>query len=476
MGSIKDQNHDNNNGNFSNSNEIGHDNMKMCRQILTKLMKHKQSWIYNSPVDAAALGLHDYHQIIKRPMDLGTIKSNMAKNLYSSPAGYASDIRLVFNNAMLYNPKTDAVHIMAKELLDWFEDMFRPISQKIQNITSNRRDNRHNFSVDDDELQGSSCNDIRQKEPKIKKSKPSPIIAPVSRQSNKLQVPPQQPKVISSVRTPSPVPAPQPIVMSPVRTPSPVPVQQPIVMSPVRTPSPVPAQQPDVLSPVKTPSPVPAQQQQQQQQQQEQVKSIGKLPKPKAKDPNKRGMTEEEKHKLGFGLQNLPQEKMPQLVQIIKKKNDHLDQDGDEIELDIEALDTETLWELDRFVTNWKKFASKTKREALMGNYPPAPTPAPDQIPLSDTMDDITKVPEKGFKEEDEVDIGDEIEIPENNFQPLEMDEDANDVQLPEPTQGQNRNNPSISSGSSSSSGSDSSSSDSGSSSGSDSVANEAQS
>ncbi|CAI9760824.1 unnamed protein product [Fraxinus pennsylvanica] len=48
------------------------------RQILTKLMKHKNGWIFNKPVDAAALGLHDYHQIVKQPMDLDTVKSNMA--------------------------------------------------------------------------------------------------------------------------------------------------------------------------------------------------------------------------------------------------------------------------------------------------------------------------------------------------------------------------------------------------------------
>ncbi|KAK4438070.1 Transcription factor GTE7 [Sesamum alatum] len=65
---------------------------------------------------------------------------------------------------------------------------------------------------------------------------------------------------------------------------------------------------------------------------------------------------------------SLPQEKMPQLLQIIRKRNEHLAQDGDEIELDIEALDTETQWELDRFVTNWKKMVSKTKQQALMMN------------------------------------------------------------------------------------------------------------
>ncbi|KAM1226020.1 hypothetical protein TB2_044539 [Malus domestica] len=97
------------------------------------------------------------------------------------------------------------------------------------------------------------------------------------------------------------------------------------------------------------------------------VKPLKQL-KPKAKDPNKRDMSMEEKQKLGIVLQSLPQEKMEQVVQIIGKRNGHLKQDGDEIELDIEAVDTEILWELDQLVTNWKKIVSKIKWQALMGN------------------------------------------------------------------------------------------------------------
>ncbi|KAM1578645.1 hypothetical protein ACFX1Z_040175 [Malus domestica] len=59
---------------------------------------------------------------------------------------------------------------------------------------------------------------------------------------------------------------------------------------------------------------------------------------------------------------------MEQVVQIIRKRNGHLKQDEDEIELDIEVIDTKTLWELDRVVTNWKKMVSKIKRQTLMGN------------------------------------------------------------------------------------------------------------
>ncbi|KAJ6851300.1 putative transcription factor GTE4 isoform X2 [Iris pallida] len=93
---------------------------------------------------------------------------------------------------------------------------------------------------------------------------------------------------------------------------------------------------------------------------------IGRTPapkKPKAKDMYKRDMTFDEKQKLSTNLQNLPPEKLDNIVQIIKKRNSSLSQHDDEIEVDIDSVDTETLWELDRFVTNYKKSLSKNKRK-----------------------------------------------------------------------------------------------------------------
>jgi len=63
-------------------------------------------------------------------------------------------------------------------------------------------------------------------------------------------------------------------------------------------------------------------------------------------------------------LQNLPPEKLDGVVQIIRKRNSALCPQEDEIEIDIDCVDTETLWELDRFVTNYKKSLSKYKRKA----------------------------------------------------------------------------------------------------------------
>ncbi|OEL21513.1 Transcription factor GTE4 [Dichanthelium oligosanthes] len=88
------------------------------------------------------------------------------------------------------------------------------------------------------------------------------------------------------------------------------------------------------------------------------------MKKPRARDPNKRNMTMDEKRKLSENLQNLPPEKLDAVVQLIKNKNLSVRQHDDEIEVEIDSMDAETLWELDRFVANYKKNLSKQKRRA----------------------------------------------------------------------------------------------------------------
>ncbi|XP_032903619.1 bromodomain-containing protein 2-like isoform X3 [Amblyraja radiata] len=51
--------------------------LKYCNGILKELLSKKHAayaWPFYKPVDASALGLHDYHDLIKHPMDLSTIK------------------------------------------------------------------------------------------------------------------------------------------------------------------------------------------------------------------------------------------------------------------------------------------------------------------------------------------------------------------------------------------------------------------
>ncbi|XP_039170305.1 transcription factor GTE4-like [Eucalyptus grandis] len=63
---------------------------------------------------------------------------------------------------------------------------------------------------------------------------------------------------------------------------------------------------------------------------------------PEARDSHKKDMTYEEKQRLSEDLQTLPSEKLEDVVQIIKKRNLHLFQREDEIEVDIDSVDSDT--------------------------------------------------------------------------------------------------------------------------------------
>ncbi|GFZ05134.1 global transcription factor group E4 [Actinidia rufa] len=104
--------------------------LKNCNNLLSRLMKHKYAWVFNKPVDAKALGLHDYHDVIKYPMDLGTVKNRLSKNWYKSPREFAEDVRLTFRNAMTYNPKGQDVHVMADEMSKMFEDKWTALESE----------------------------------------------------------------------------------------------------------------------------------------------------------------------------------------------------------------------------------------------------------------------------------------------------------------------------------------------------------
>lgn len=258
---------------------------KSCASLLDRLIKHKHGWVFSKPVDPVALGLNDYFDIIKNPMDLGTVKSRLNTNWYKSPKEFAEDVRLTFQNAMLYNPKGQDVHFMAEELLKIFEEKWSAIEADYMREMRNVADYEMSFPA-----------------PASKRAPPAllphlEVKRPLGRSESITHVAGPKTKAMTSAH-------------------------------PGRTAAPR---------------------------------------KPKAKDPNKREMTYEEKQKLSSNLQNIPSEKLESVVQIIRKRNPSLCQNDDEIEVDIDNVDTETLWELDRFVTNFKKNLNKNKRNAELG-------------------------------------------------------------------------------------------------------------
>lgn len=91
-----------------------------CLDVLKVLQSHQHAWVFNSPVDPVELGLPDYFEVIKRPMDLGTIKKRLENGCYHSLEDFEEHVHTTFDNAMLYNPEGSVVYNMAKEMKEKF--------------------------------------------------------------------------------------------------------------------------------------------------------------------------------------------------------------------------------------------------------------------------------------------------------------------------------------------------------------------
>jgi hypothetical protein len=256
--------------------------------ILTRLRRQRASHWFKAPVDAEGLNLHDYHNVIRNPMDLGTVKDNLAGGRYPSHEQFAADVRLTFNNAMCYNPQGFQVHTAASNLLANFEGMYKEAISWFQQ-------------------------EFQRLEP------PMPLA----------------------------LPPPQPVSM------------------------PVPPPPQSVLVPVQA---VPRM-------------GAGKRPKPKAREPSMREMNVEEKHKLREEIENLPYDQIDNVLQIVQKRNSDPALREEEVELDFDAMDAETLWELDQFVLNLRNACNKSRQDIVVNG---------DAAVVNCDMVDVTVVPDEG--------------------------------------------------------------------------------
>lgn len=259
--------------------------MSQCSSVLKKLMGHRDGWVFNEPVDTVALALSDYHRVIEKPMDLGTIKSKLDKNQYNSAKQFASDVRLTFHNAMKYNPQGHDVHKMADGLLCLFEENWRPVREKLE------------CGADEGE------SEVLSQAP----GSPAAIQGFLSQpKTSKNMVLDNNGKVTKSKA-----------IVKPQAPSKPKPITRPAGSS----------------------------------------------------EP-KRNMSYQEKANLVGSLQLLPAQMQDDVIRLMKERNPALDQKVDEMEVDIDSFDNETLWKLDQYVKDCLRTANTNKKVAVQKSQP----------------------------------------------------------------------------------------------------------
>ena len=135
--------------------KLGQEFIPRCKAALDLIKSNPLAGPFLAPVDSVALGIPDYFDIIKEPMDLGTISSKLSSGQYSCQTDFEADLVLVWNNALSYNSPNSPVHKMALELKDYSEKVIKEEPKKEQNVnrkTNYRQSNNSRFQDSNAEL------------------------------------------------------------------------------------------------------------------------------------------------------------------------------------------------------------------------------------------------------------------------------------------------------------------------------------
>jgi hypothetical protein len=79
-----------------------------------QIMEHRNGNIFHNPIRNSEAP--DYREIIKRPMDLKTIKARIRDGSIADVVDFQRDIYLMFANAMMYNGPHSDVYKMAEDV------------------------------------------------------------------------------------------------------------------------------------------------------------------------------------------------------------------------------------------------------------------------------------------------------------------------------------------------------------------------
>lgn len=143
--------------------DAGSDAFNACEEVLAHMKAHQKAEPFLHPVDPEALGIPEYFDIIKNPMDFSTVEKNLFAGKYSKSAiqnasssnssseinpvknlvegEFKDDLLLIFNNAMSFNPKSswiyqDALHLQ-RLVIKKIEAVVRSVSKMKGNAETN---------------------------------------------------------------------------------------------------------------------------------------------------------------------------------------------------------------------------------------------------------------------------------------------------------------------------------------------------
>ncbi|PAA84200.1 hypothetical protein BOX15_Mlig006432g3 [Macrostomum lignano] len=384
------------------------DEMRQCSALLRDVSSARQksiNWPFLEPVDVVALGLHDYYDIVTQPMDLSTMRKKIDSGQYADREAFAADFHLMIDNCLKYNPPDSEVHRLGKELSKYFVDHYNRVFAShnatassgaavsgvvspVSSTTSPPIKTGGAVSVGNGRLSLADVNKVTELSVKVEQlytqmtsciselrsivaanivsnhhpptSTPDPSTAKKPRNSGGSRQGKQQPQTAAPLTTPAPS---QSTFVTPAckKASATAPRQKrasgsagkKAAAAPTLSSSWEAAAQPQFSASANGGN------------------SVGYHQSQSAPSQASRPMSYEEKRQLSLDINKLPGDRLGRVVQIIQQREPSLrDSNPDEIEIDFETLQLDTLRELEAYV-----------RSVLQASPPAPAAPPPTQPP-----------------------------------------------------------------------------------------------
>ena len=102
-------------GTVTEKGEIRREDVKSLKDILNDIEDDPKSYEFREPVPWRELGLSDYPEIIKKPMDLKTVRSKLVKGKYNNYEEFFKDVYLIWDNCKTYNIQGSDIYKLAED-------------------------------------------------------------------------------------------------------------------------------------------------------------------------------------------------------------------------------------------------------------------------------------------------------------------------------------------------------------------------
>jgi len=110
--------------------------LNFCADLLSRMLSGPGFWTrvvgpFKDPVDPERDGVPDYFQVVKKPMDLMTMKGKMDRREYGDENEFLADMNQIFTNCYTYWREQDPMWAACEKLQKSFEDKFGQMNKWI---------------------------------------------------------------------------------------------------------------------------------------------------------------------------------------------------------------------------------------------------------------------------------------------------------------------------------------------------------